>query len=86
LMKLVDKLNADIGPGRGANATLQDHIKGRLSETDMINGLIVAEGRKRGIATPANAAMVEVSRRIYAKELKPDVANLKLAVELAGLG
>jgi len=84
LMKLVDKLNEDIGPGRGANTTLQDHMKGRLSEVDMINGLIVEEGRKRGIATPANAAMVEVTRRIHAGELKPDVANLKLAIELAG--
>src|SRR5476651_67822 len=32
LMKLVDKVNHDIGPGRGANTTLQDHMKGRLSE------------------------------------------------------
>jgi len=32
----------------------------------MINGLIVAEGRKRGIATPANEAMVAVTRRIHA--------------------
>jgi 2-dehydropantoate 2-reductase len=84
LQKFIDKLNHDIGPGRGANTTLQDHIKGRLSEVDMINGLIVEEGKKRGMAAPANAAMVEVTRRIYAGELKPDPANLKLAIELAG--
>lgn len=82
LMKLVDKVNHDIGPGRGANTTLQDHIKGRLSEVDLINGLIVEEGRKRGIATPANAMMVELTRRIYEGELKPDPPNLRLAQEL----
>ena len=84
LQKFIDKLNHDIGPGRGANTTLQDHIKGRLSEVDIINGMIVAESEKRGMAAPANAAIVEVTRRIHAGELKPDPANLRLAIELAG--
>ena len=82
LMRLVDKVNHDIGPGRGANTTLQDHMKGRRSEVDLINGLVVEEGRKRGIPTPANATLVEVTRRIYMGELKPDPANLAIAVEL----
>ena len=84
LQKLIDKLNQDIGPGRGANTTLQDHIKGRLSEVDDINGFIVAESERRNMAAPANAAIVEVTRRIHAGELKPDPSNLKLAIELAG--
>jgi 2-dehydropantoate 2-reductase len=84
LQKFIDKLNKDIGPGRGANTTLQDHIKGRLSEVNDINGMIVAESEKRGMAAPANAAMVEVTRRIHAGELKPDPANLQLAIALAG--
>jgi len=82
LMKLIDKVNHDIGPGRGANTTLQDHMKGRLSEIDVINGLVAAEGRKRGIPTPANDTMVEVTRRIYAGELKPDPSNLLIALDL----
>src|SRR5262249_14925002 len=82
LMKLVDKVNHDIGPGRGANTTLQDHIKGRLSEVDLINGLVVEEGRKRGIPTPANETMVEITRRIYAGELKPDPSNLRITLDL----
>jgi 2-dehydropantoate 2-reductase len=86
LQKFIDKLNHDIGPGRGANTTLQDHIKGRLSEVDVINGMIVEESEKRGMKAPANAAMVEVTRRIHAGELKPDPANLKLAIDLAGRG
>jgi len=82
LQKLIDKINHDIGPGRGANTTLQDHMKGRLSEIDMINGLVVEEGKKRGIATPANETMVEVTRRIFAGELKPDPKNLPIALDL----
>ena len=84
LQKFIDKLNHDIGPERGANTTLQDHIKGRLSEVDLINGMIVEESARRGVAAPANAAIVEVTRRIHAGELKPDPSNLKVAMELAG--
>ena len=84
LQKFIDKLNHDIGPGRGANTTLQDHIKGRLSEVDLINGLIVEESTRRGLAAPANAAIVEVTRRIHSGELKPDPTNLRLAMDLAG--
>ena len=84
LQVFIDKLNRDIGPGRGPNTTLQDHIKGRLSEVDVMNGLIVEESEKRGMTAPANAAIVEVTRRIYAGQLKPDAANLQLAIELAG--
>jgi 2-dehydropantoate 2-reductase len=82
LMQLVDKVNHDIGPGRGANTTLQDHIKGRLSEVDLINGFVVEEGRTRGIPTPANEAMVEMTRRIFMGELKPNPRNLAAALEL----
>jgi len=82
LQTFVDKLNRDIGPAAGANTTLQDHMKGRLSEVDVINGLIVEESVKRGMAAPANAALVEVTRRIHSWELEPDPVNLKLAIDL----
>ena len=36
----------------------------------------------RGIPTPANETLVEVTRRIYAGELKPDPSNLAIAIEL----
>src|ERR1700722_11814127 len=85
LMRLVDKVNHDIGAGRGANTTLQDHIKGRLSGVDLINGFAVEEGRRRGIATPASETLVEVTRRIYVCELKPDPADLEIALELLSL-
>ena len=36
----------------------------------------------RGIPTPANETLVEVTRRITAGELKPDPLNLAIAIEL----
>jgi 2-dehydropantoate 2-reductase len=78
LEKLLDKLNRDIGP-RARDCVLQDHIKGRYSEVDLINGLVVEEWAKRGKAAPANAAIVEITRRIQDGTLKPDIANLDLA-------
>jgi 2-dehydropantoate 2-reductase len=62
---------------------LQDHLKGRYSEVDLINGLVVEESRKLGKSAPANAAIVEITRQIRAGSLKPDPANLELAVQMA---
>jgi 2-dehydropantoate 2-reductase len=50
--KLFDKLASDIGPGRGRNTVLQDLLKGRASEVDMINGLVVEESQRRGYSAP----------------------------------
>lgn len=80
--KLFDKLGADVGPARGKNTTLQDHIKGRLSEVDMINGFVAEEAQKRGRKAPANAAVAEITRRIHARELKPEPANMELVAKL----
>lgn len=77
---LFDKLSRDIGPARGRNTVLQDLIKGRRSEISMINGLIVAEGRKRGVATPANARIDEIVARIENGELQPAASNASLAI------
>jgi 2-dehydropantoate 2-reductase len=57
---------------------LQDYLKGRLTETDWLSGLVVRKGAEAGVPTPANAAVVEINRRIRAGELKPDRANLAL--------
>jgi 2-dehydropantoate 2-reductase len=85
LEKLFDKLARDIGP-RARDCVLQDHIKGRHSEVDLINGLVVEELERRGKSAPANAAVVKITRRIEAGELKPDVSNLELARSLIAQG
>lgn len=77
LETLLDKILADIGPGP-VNTTLQDHMKGRRCETEMIQGLVAEESRKNGRTAPVCEAIVELSRRIHAGELKPDLSNLDL--------
>jgi 2-dehydropantoate 2-reductase len=81
--KLFDTLVGHVGPGRGRNTVLQDLLKGRASEVDMINGLVVEEAERLGYSAPANARIVEIVRRIEAGELKPDPRNLGLVSELA---
>ena len=81
LEKMLDKLAADIGPA-ARDCVLQDHLKGRYSEVDLINGLVVEEGQKHGQVTPVNAAVTEITRRIQAGEIEPDLSNLELAHEM----
>jgi 2-dehydropantoate 2-reductase len=81
LEKLMDKLTRDIGP-RARDCVLQDHLKGRYSEVDMINGLVAEESARRGKPAPANAVIVELTRRIQAGTLKPDPSNLQLAYSM----
>ena len=45
---LLDKIINDVGP-HARDAVLQDHLKGRLSEVDLINGLIWEEGKNMGL-------------------------------------
>ncbi|MCZ6592393.1 MAG: hypothetical protein O7F69_06965 [Alphaproteobacteria bacterium] len=81
LDKLLNKLAKDIGPS-ARDCVLQDHLKGRYSEVDMINGLVVEQFEHRGLSAPANAAVTEITRRIQTGELKPDPANLELAQKM----
>jgi 2-dehydropantoate 2-reductase len=80
--KLFDTLAAHVGPGRSRNTVLQDLLKGRHSEVDMINGLVVEESKRRGYAAPANARIVEIVRQIEAGTVKPDPANMAKAASV----
>ena len=86
LETLLDKIVEDIGP-TPINTTLQDFMKGRYSETDMINGLVAEERQKNGRPSPVSDITVELTRQIHAGELKPDLSNLDLVRQrLANLG
>lgn len=50
---------------------LQDWMKGRRSEVDQINGLVVDEQARRGRHAPANALTVELAHRIERGECEP---------------
>lgn len=79
---LLDKVSGDIGPA-ARDCVLQDHLKGRQSEVDSINGLVVEKCAQLGRAAPANAAIVEMTRRFRAGELVLDPSNIDLAKALA---
>lgn len=55
---------------------LQDFERGRATEIDFINGYVVELARRLGIATPANAAIVETVHAITRGELAPGPALL----------
>lgn len=59
----------------------QDMVKGRRTEIDFMNGLVVARGKEVGIATPANAALTEIVTKVERGELAPDIGHI-LALKL----
>ena len=60
---------------------LQDWIKGRHSEVDELNGLVVREQDRLGGTCPANQVTVELARRIESGELDRSPNNAKLLVD-----
>ncbi|HTN51445.1 MAG TPA: ketopantoate reductase C-terminal domain-containing protein, partial [Anaeromyxobacter sp.] len=56
---------------------LQDFERGRPTEIDLINGHVVSQGRRLGVPTPANAAIVETAHAIERRELAPDPSLLE---------
>jgi 2-dehydropantoate 2-reductase len=77
LMTAMKTLMSHVGT-RARTAPIQDHIKGRRSEMEYINGLVSSKGREVGIPTPYNDAVTEIARMIDMRELKMDVSNFEL--------
>lgn len=57
---------------------LQDWLKGRRSEVDQINGLVVTELERAGRSAPLNERVVDLAHRIEAGELDASPANSEL--------
>jgi 2-dehydropantoate 2-reductase len=57
---------------------LQDWRKGRRAEIHEINGLVVREGARLGIPTPANAITLDIASRIESGELEAGSDNRAL--------
>jgi 2-dehydropantoate 2-reductase len=80
--RLLDTLYAGFVLPSTTTTILQDWGKGRRSEVDEINGLVVAElGPDRA---PVNAAVVELAHRIERGDLAPRLENYDTLAELAG--
>ena len=60
----------------GRPSTAQDMLKGRRTEIDFINGLVVEKGKATGLATPANEAITELTKRVERGELKASPDNI----------
>jgi 2-dehydropantoate 2-reductase len=54
----------------------QDMQKGRRTEIEFLNGLVVREGEKSGIACGANAALTDIVKRVERGELKADPRHI----------
>ncbi len=64
--------------GAGRPSLLQDILKGRRAEVDYLNGYIVRRSREVGVPTPMNEAIVEITKRVEAGEIKQAPENLTL--------
>jgi len=65
-------------PGGGAHRPSmgQDMVKGRRTEIEYINGFICDKAAEIGMATPANAALTDIVKRVYKGELEPDKKHI----------
>ena len=64
------------GGGEHRPSMGQDMMKGRRTEIEFLNGFIVGKAQGIGIATPANAALTDIVKRVEKGELKPDKSHL----------
>ena len=62
----------------GRPSTAQDVIKGRRTEIDAINGLVVESAREARIDVPYQRALVDLVKRVERRSLAPGPDNLDL--------
>ena len=81
------EVEADMAAGTrflsgGRPSLLQDVLKGRRTEVDYLNGYVSEQGRRAGVKTPFNDAIVELIRSHGVGTLKPDPKNLEPLVSM----
>jgi 2-dehydropantoate 2-reductase len=64
------------GGRENLSSLLQDVMKRRRTEIEYLNGYVARRGSELDIATPANALVVELVKRLERGELARDPANL----------
>lgn len=73
IIKLIGKKHA-----KTQSSMLASIERGRKTEVDYLNGIIVELAKKHGIEAPFNGRVVEVVKMLEEKKLKPDPHNLSL--------
>ncbi len=73
-----NRLDSIKKPGGGEHRPSmgQDMVKGRRTEIEFMNGLVVEKGKEVGIPTPANAVLTNLVKRVERGELTPDKSNI----------
>ena len=64
------------GGGEHRPSMGQDMVKGRRTEIEYLNGFVCDKAKPLGIATPANAALTDIVKRVERGELKADKRNI----------
>ncbi|MFN0070693.1 MAG: ketopantoate reductase family protein [Chloroflexota bacterium] len=70
----------------GKPSTAQDIDKGRRTEIDFLNGLVVEKGQEAGVLAPTHAALVSVVHDVERGELEPAPRLVDEVWRLAGRG
>ena len=65
------KVAAEQRPSMG-----QDMQKGRRTEIEFLNGYVVREGEKLGMACRANAVLTDIVNKVERGELQPDPGHI----------
>jgi 2-dehydropantoate 2-reductase len=81
---MTDKLFTGFVVPGATTTVLQDWRKGRHSEVDDLNGLVVQRAASVGIPTPVNSAVVDLAHRIERGEQRPDSAHLAELIRALG--
>lgn len=76
------EVEADMAAGArhlagGRPSLLQDVLRGRRTEIDYLNGYVCREGRRVGVPTPFNEAVVAAVKSHGVGKLRPDPKNLE---------
>ena len=80
---LLDVLLAGFTLPSTITTVLQDWMKGRHSEVDDLNGLVLAEANRLGVSARMNGAVVQLAQQIERGELKPSPDNLERLTQLS---
>jgi len=80
-VELFDQVIAHFTFPNTLTTVLQDWRKGRRAEIHEINGLVVREGARLGIPTPANTITLDIASRIESGELEAGADNRALILD-----
>ncbi|MBS0642581.1 MAG: 2-dehydropantoate 2-reductase [Acetobacteraceae bacterium] len=64
------------GGGEHRPSMGQDMVKGRRTEIEFLNGFVCRKGEEIGLATPANAALTDIVKRVERGDLQPDPKHI----------